>query len=64
MSKQKQIEGSLRKVDEGILRCIAGEFPKTGELILDLLERRRDILEKTHRKIVRLNERNLINFTQ
>lgn len=61
---QKQIEkneASLKKVAEGIERTLNGEF-ENGELILDLLSKRERILEKTRRKLVKLNKKHFISW--
>lgn len=59
---QKQIEkneASLKKVAEGIEKVLNGEF-KNGELILSILYKRERILEKTRKKLVKLNKKHFI----
>lgn len=64
MQKQiEKIEKQLEKVEDGEMRVIDGEFPNSWEFILKILNKRRDILEKTRKKLMKLNQNNLVNFT-
>ena len=62
MEKQIQKnEASLKKVAEGIERALNGEF-KNGEMILSVLFKRERILEKTRKKLLKLNKKHFINW--
>ena len=64
MQKQIQkIEKQLEKVEEGEMRVIDGEFPNSWDFILKILNKRRDILENTRKKLIKLNQNNFVNFT-
>lgn len=62
MEKQIQkVEKALKKVENGILDCIDWKYTNNG-LILELLTKREKVLQKTRKKLVRLNEKNLLSF--
>lgn len=64
MIMKKQIEkneASLKKVAKGIERVFNGEF-QNWELILKLLYKREIILEKTRKKLVKMNKKHLISW--
>lgn len=64
MQKQiEKIEKKLEKIENGEMRVLEGEFPNSWEFILKILNKRRDILEKTKRKLIKLNQNNFVNFT-
>lgn len=64
MEKQIQkIERQLEKIENGELRVLDGEFPISWDFILKILNKRRDILESTKRKLIKLNQNNFVNFT-
>lgn len=64
MEKQIQkIDESLKKVSEWIEKTINWEF-RNNKLILQLLHKKERLLEKTKKKLVRLNLDNLLNYEE
>lgn len=61
MEKQLQkIETKIQKVSEWIERTIKWNF-QNGELILDFLDRKMRILEKSKAKLIKLNKTSFIS---
>ena len=61
---QKQIlknEASLKKVAEWVERCLNWEFVHNDK-ILKLLFLREKILEKTRRKLIKMNRKSLVSW--
>jgi len=64
MQKQiKKIDDSLKKVSDWITKCIYWEY-RQNLLILNLLYKREKLLEKTKRKLIKLNLNNFLTWEE
>ena len=64
MQKQIQnIDNSIKKVEKGILECFEWKYTNNN-LIIDILNKREKILQKTRKKLVKINMENLVNWEE